>query len=538
MQVSTAYPRIVSSPQMVSRQAGAPPASTTATHSSYMMEGRASTPQDSQMSSTAPPVLPAESSDPMYAGLPTYRFPAGPSRSGSVPASQPNTPVLFTFPNKSALPEAPPADAHYDERMQFSPAVSPVPSLQTSSSTLSSVASHSLLKPALPIITFPNSPMPDYEVENVYPSGMVGHAEPPYSMQHDPTSYQASPSFPSTSQWAPLSPTKVIASPAQVAPQTPGRFPDFSDSHRLKVEYSPANVSPTTYLPSSAYLPSTGTFTGPTMSGGNVPRSAPSTPLGRQDARFLGKSGWPAQTLPNPFPFNAPQTEPRMRTDFGQAYHSQPAFPQTMSGYYSAEEQERDASPGMLSFNASKASGSPDSRYIPYARGTKGFSSSQNKRSPPRALDLSVSKKARRATENETNTVNQLPAFLTDAMMTETKSKQTRCRIACGACRKTRLKCDGENPCTSCVEKRIKAHPSETQADAAAAVRAEGTCVYENFVRRRGKGKKTLDKERQQSQSIMEQGSRSGSSEYSSHPAASLLDSGLHIQSIEFRPFN
>lgn len=447
MQFAIANPALPLSPNFNSRQPSPLPVSSTSAQGFYPTETRAQNLQDSRMSSsTAPPVLPAESTDPMYAGLPTYRFPAGPSRSGSAPASQPVTPILFTFPSKPALPEAPPADTLYEDRMHFSPATSPVPSLQTSSSTLSSIGSTSLLKPALPIITFPNAPMPDYEVENVYPSGMVSNVEMPYTVHQEPLSYQPSPVFPSTSQWAPLSPIKPAPSAPQLAPQTPSRFPDFSNSNRLDVDYSPAHTSPSTYLPSSAYLPSTGTFAGPPISTGNIPRSAPSTPLGRQDARFVGKPGWPAQSHINPFPFNLPQTEPRVRTDFGQShqsYYAQPTFSPHISGYYSADEQEQDMSSPMLTMDGSKYGGSTDSRYIPYARSTKGYSSSaRSKRSPPRALDLNASKKAKRVASGEVPTGDHMLPFLTEANMSaEPKVKQVRCRIACSACRKTRLKC-------------------------------------------------------------------------------------------------
>lgn len=68
-------------------------------------------------------------------------------------------------------------------------------------------------------------------------------------------------------------------------------------------------------------------------------------------------------------------------------------------------------------------------------------------------------------------------------------------------------------------------------------IRAEGTCVYETFVRRRGKGKKTLQKEHQEHQGSLEQESRSGSSE---HPEGQgpLLNNGMQIEGMTFRHFN
>lgn len=446
MQVAVAFPTIPQSPQYQSRHLSPLPAASSSTHGTYPSSSNM---QDSQMNETAP-VLPAESTDPMYAGLPTYRFPAGPPRGGSAPLSQPSmsNPSVFNLSIKPRLPEAPPAEPSYESRMHFSPTISPVPSLQasSSSSTLPSVASHSLLKPALPIITFPSAPMPEYEVENVYPSGMVAQADQSYRGQPEGLGYHMSPGL-DGAQWTPLSPVKMSPAPQQLAPHTPSRFSDYNASHRFNVEYSPANVSPTTYLPSSAYLPSSGTFAGPPLSTANIPRSAPSTPLGRQDARFVGKAGWPSQGLPNMFPTSIPQTEPRMRTDFApsmQSFYAQPAFTNSSSGYYSADDYERDTSPLYMSMDSSKSTGNGESRYIPYARPTKA-ASAQGKRSPPRSLELSLSKKAKRAVDSPYVNTAQM-SYYSDTNASDSKPKQQRCKIACAACRKTRLKCEWPKP--------------------------------------------------------------------------------------------
>lgn len=50
----------------------------------------------------------------------------------------------------------------------------------------------------------------------------------------------------------------------------------------------------------------------------------------------------------------------------------------------------------------------------------------------------------------------------------------------------------------SCIDKYLKLHTNASEADATMMIVKEGSCVYENFVRRRGKGKKTLMKEREE----------------------------------------
>lgn len=57
---------------------------------------------------------------------------------------------------------------------------------------------------------------------------------------------------------------------------------------------------------------------------------------------------------------------------------------------------------------------------------------------------------------------------------------------------------DGRTPCTSCIEKHLKVEPAATEADAVAAITRDSLCTYDNFVRRRGKGKKTIMKEEEE----------------------------------------
>lgn len=57
---------------------------------------------------------------------------------------------------------------------------------------------------------------------------------------------------------------------------------------------------------------------------------------------------------------------------------------------------------------------------------------------------------------------------------------------------------DGKSPCTSCVDKHIKRHPEHSEELAIQLVQQEQRCLYETFVRRRGKGKKTIEKEREE----------------------------------------
>jgi hypothetical protein len=382
--------------------------------------------------------------DPMYASLPAYRFPAGPSRSGSAPSHQ-SSPALvssgFTFPMKTRLPEAPVIHDQQDNRMRFSPDVSPVPSLQTCTSTLSS-ASRPLLKSALPIVAFEQMPISEDEIENIYPSGMVTQLDHSYSLHPQPQSYHHGNGMSSSNQWALLSPAKMSSAVTPAAPQTPHKGEVYNSSTRFNVEYSPLQMSPTTYLPSSAYLPSTATFAGPSMSMDNYPRSAPSTPLGRQDARFVSRQGWQPQTLPNPFPMSAPYTEPRMRTNLApplQSYYGSPAMPQN-AGYYSADEFDRDASPLYMSIDSNRSPRLGGSPYIPYARSATKTVVTPTKRSP-RPVDLAATpgKKVRRT--QDTQLGNAALSYSTDSALSDAKSKAARCKIACGACRKTRLRC-------------------------------------------------------------------------------------------------
>jgi len=87
------------------------------------------------------------------------------------------------------------------------------------------------------------------------------------------------------------------------------------------------------------------------------------------------------------------------------------------------------------------------------------------------------------------------------------------------------------------VEKQLKANPNQSDVEAMAKIQAEGTCVYENFVRRRGKGKKTIQKEQLGPQGSQEQESRSGSSEQP-EVQMPLLNHEMHIEGITFRHFN
>lgn len=57
---------------------------------------------------------------------------------------------------------------------------------------------------------------------------------------------------------------------------------------------------------------------------------------------------------------------------------------------------------------------------------------------------------------------------------------------------------DGRTPCTSCIEKHLKVEPAASEADAVAAIARDSLCTYDNFVRRRGKGKKTIIKEEEE----------------------------------------
>jgi hypothetical protein len=68
-------------------------------------------------------------------------------------------------------------------------------------------------------------------------------------------------------------------------------------------------------------------------------------------------------------------------------------------------------------------------------------------------------------------------------------------------------------------------------AEAVAFVQADGSCHYENFVRRRGKGKKTLQKEVGETSVEPQDNSRSGSSE---HAMNAMNTSVLWPSSIQF----
>ena len=83
------------------------------------------------------------------------------------------------------------------------------------------------------------------------------------------------------------------------------------------------------------------------------------------------------------------------------------------------------------------------------------------------------------------------------------------------------------------MEKFLKSNPDSNEELAEAAIVSESACIYEAFVRRRGKGKKTIEKEKEEhlgrdslglpSSGWMgsESQSRSGSSEFESAHSSS-----------------
>lgn len=432
MQVSTAFPLSAmqsNSPETMtmSRQPSPLPALSTST----------STSQSGTESSA--------SSDPMYSNLPTYRFPAGPAdfHADTRGKPMPERQQLLRFPIGAKLPEAPPPEPVYD-----TPLVNTQPSGFLSgppmrSSTFPQAGNHhSSLKPALPILNYPDSQFPHYEPENVYPSGMVTEADGTYYAHQAPQNY----TFGSlnTAQWR--NGVRNDQAHDQALPQGPQvqQSNVYLSPTKFDIQYSPMSTPSTTYMPNSAYVPSSAAFAGLSPNLGQSARSAPSTPLGRQDPRFMQDRSWNPSGSTVPYSdYVAPHTEPRLRVGMPgtpDLYASQSGFSNLGIGYQS-DDYDRDTSPTSTSMNYYPAGqGAHQSPYIPYARNGK-FATSQTKRTPTFAMDLGSSlKKSKRA--EPLYPAAPLLTYSSDTALADSRSKQQRCKIACSACRKTRLKCE------------------------------------------------------------------------------------------------
>ncbi|KAL7005779.1 hypothetical protein EMMF5_004694 [Cystobasidiomycetes sp. EMM_F5] len=252
-------------------------------------------------------------------------------------------------------------------------------------------------------------------------------------------------------------------------------------------------TSHSTFIPSSAYLPPKSTFVGlsPQLPS-SAPHSAPTTPMmGRQDARFLSSRGWstpqpPSTTAFPPASMNAATTtyvaSPVYAGTATMPSVSSTDFRESSPKSYFDHPDGRDYHPPALSVEYSTP-------YIPYARPFK-----TGKRLPYQSPSSSPGAKRSKKVDRKSNSPSAQATESPDT--SEQKPRVARCKIACAACRKTRLRCDGKTPCTSCIEKHIKLNSDATPEEAALFIQASESCTYESFVRRRGKGKKTLDRER------------------------------------------
>lgn len=499
-----------------------------------------------------------------------------------------------------------------------SPALtSPAPSQQagagvsgSGSGSVSSAASahsyfaQSQLAPPLPIVTLPDEPavtrsdnrggaaaanaslqygsaQPGHSEFSPYPShleeGSIGGRATPIDASHlSPQSYPRQLAAPNTSLAVPQTPERhgtpageyphTLPRARQQAPYAPGSAHQSGKplSYHYQTTSSTTHTTSGSFIPASSYLPPRPHFDGLSPQVGSMPRSAPSTPHGRQDARFLSEmqghdlSPLPQLSLqPSPSiggpeagpssytirPYGSAQGGPlaistQLSASYGGArttptlgssgqWTTSPYLPSpSAQSYYSADDYAYEYSPTSAplsqSMGPSSAPYSPSElrpSYVPYARPHRMATSagpsagmSVKRLSPFSTQTASPAAKRSRTMPGtpaddvkveEQGTTGVPPGAEVRANSTgsggsDERPKVQRCKIACGACRKTRLKCDGRTPCTSCIEKHLKVEPAASEADAVAAITRDSLCTYDAFVRRRGKGKKTIMKEEEE----------------------------------------
>lgn len=437
-----------------------------------------------------------------------------------------------------------------------SPALmSPAPSQQAgaggSGSVSSAASTHSYftqsqLAPPLPIVTLPDEPavsgsdnsggapaafagsqygsaQPNQSEFSPYPphleEGFIGGRATPVDTSHlSPQTYPHQLAAPPSSLAVPQTPERhavpagqyphTLPRVRQQAPQatgsaTPGGKPL---SYHYQTTSSTTHTTSASFIPASSYLPARAHFDGPSPQVASMPRSAPSTPHGRQDGRFLsemqghGLSPLPQLNLqPSLFgaeppaasssstvrPYGSAQGGPlavstQLSASYGGArtptlgssgqWITSPYLPSpSAQSYYSADEYAYEYSPTSAplsqSVGPSSMPYSPSElghSYVPYARSHRmatsaGPSSGMNvKRLSPFSTQSAnpAAKRSRTMPGTPADDVKveeqgatvlpraEVRANSTGSGGSEERPKVQRCKIACGACRKTRLKCE------------------------------------------------------------------------------------------------
>jgi hypothetical protein len=412
--------------------------------------------------------------DSMYNALPTYRFPLAPSPAPSGSAHHQYSPshspsLSFRSVNSGGSSLQPYQDSqhpvHTSRRLQ--PALElggpPLPTVQLVDDSTEDTA-----------------PMPsvqrgqgyrDYDSRSSFPGGLVSTAEgEPYEVITPGGTNEANQPASSSNEYlgvsyAPTpdlyqSPMVPSAPVAATSPALPGPIASAPSNPVGYTTYSSSTThthttSSSTFVPSSAYLPSKSAFSGMSpgfsASTGMGPRSAPSTPLGRQDARFLSHTR--AWTTPEPlvapfFPSNGSPSPLIAQSPASLTSSIPPSFrlnasTSSSSSFFPSHDLEK------FHLSSSTSSSRPDTDYIPYARPA----GPKSKRAPPPfapttpVMHVPIKKIKR---EKTTPKLSKLPSPAAGSSaagspapsaQNDEEEKPTRVKIACNACRKTRLKC-------------------------------------------------------------------------------------------------
>ena len=446
---------------------------------------------------------PSAGSEAVYTDLPTYRFPPLPrplssSTSSSVATA---TPKRFSKPAHLQLPISPHI-ASWDATQLGSPALSP--ELSSANASETRFEHHIGLQPPLPIISLSQSLEADFDQSHIransMPSrmvhGLAKSTSSERSYEYDgPMSITGSERSESPQLMRPIFPGSghldglgVMTTPPKASGSDRLAIHHPSPSIAYRSSYPPPSEQPfgyhystsstthttSTFVPSSAYLPSKSQFAGMSPQVATMPRSAPSTPLGRQDARFLSQLR--NQTSPQPVQtgFAPPAGSPMFRPSphLSAMSSAQISHAPSMQSWYSQDENYDSAgdsiASGQMGGSYASTSYGPSGHgefgstsYIPYA--SSPSLSSLSKRLSPFSLQSppTATKKPRRAAtrailpkpdapeSRESSSAAKAASAEAEAetsaspaaSVVEEKPKVQRSRIACGACRKTRLKC-------------------------------------------------------------------------------------------------
>lgn len=475
-------------------------------------------PQDSPAAATSAPqqegyagyssqAMAHQPSDPeaIYTDLPTYKFPPPRPLSSSTSSSvATTTPKRFSKPGHLQLSANAGQPTSWEEVEAGSPMYSPTVSHSAGSPALEPVR-QVRLQPSLPIISLSQShgsPSLAGEFEESHvrsqsmPSGMVhGLAKSTSSEQsfdgrmsitddaRSQSPMQLQPLSLGRTQPAQLDGLGVTVTPPRSTAgggnsgllgfSLPGQASHErttslgAPSQPMGYHYSSTTHTTSTFVPSSAYLPSRSQFGSgsPQLAPMPMPRSAPSTPLGRQDARFLSQMRQHSSPQPLQAGFAPPAGSPMFLPSPHTGHLAQSP---SMQSWYSQEDYY-DVSPGGSTAGYSSVGpGSGRFSPAPFGRDAESPSmSSLSKRMSPFTLQSPPAhKKAKKLVERQLLPKIESPSKRSTPLSMSTgpsspkseagsafnapspagstgeeKPKPARCRIACSECRKTRLKC-------------------------------------------------------------------------------------------------